>query len=230
MLTRAFEHVKEKVADLVAWGAMKFAYSYGASTEPPPPPPEKPQHHYLDMGEGKCRNIHDTTPKFKFYPNVSEGWIKEKCREIPGCGGYSWSWSVGGGFMYMESGLFGGGYGWPGNCMIFPGNQGTGQPAKPPGVYFESLGVGNCIRPDRSDRKFKSKPVTGNETQVEKMCLEDHDCTGFIYLKNRPWIQDKPWLRYHLRGYLYYEGDLIGGGGDWYGCECTMKRYGTPPQ
>jgi len=220
VIQEAFEYNSQKVADLVVWGAMQHAYSSGASTVPPPPAPERPDF-FMNMGRGKCRTINDVSPRFRVYWDVTEGMLAEKCRNTPGCGGYTWEYGRTTGYIWLEAGLFGGGYKYGGRCMILgEKNQGVGHPTRPPGVYYESDGEGMCINPDRPNVVPNRKVLhSGSREEIEKQCTDDPECWAYVHAAERD----------GGGGRLYFTPDTIGGGETWLGVECMMKRFGTPP-
>jgi len=69
---------------------------------------------YTDLGKGKCANADGTRLKHKWFGRGSEQSLQKKCNKDSACYGYSASW-FGGGLLWMEGGLQGGGDSW-GNC------------------------------------------------------------------------------------------------------------------
>jgi len=92
--------------------------------EPPAKPkPSKPAAtgtdvKYKDLGRGKCTNVDGTQLKHKWYGRGSESSLKAKCDKDPNCYGYSAS-RFGGGLLWMEDNLLGGGASWGGcKCNV----------------------------------------------------------------------------------------------------------------
>jgi len=95
------------------------------TTKPPPttqPKPSKPAPtgtdvEYEDLGSGKCKNADGTQLKHKWYADIDEKSLKDKCNKDENCYGYSKS-KFGSGLLWMEGNLLGKGASWGGcKCM-----------------------------------------------------------------------------------------------------------------
>jgi len=91
----------------------KGAAAAAPAPAPPAPKPATSAAEYENKGSGKCTKD-GADPKHKWVGSGRESAIREMCDKDADCKGYSASW-YGGGLLWMEDGLKGGGKSW-GHC------------------------------------------------------------------------------------------------------------------
>jgi len=151
---------------------------------------------YDDLGTGKCV-VNGEDPEYEYLDGRGSD-CEDLCTGSVDCYGYSVS-SFGNCLLWTEPGLSSGGEEWGGaNCHVKPSKAAS----------YHDLGTGKCVV-NGEDPEYEY--LDGQGSECEDLCTGSVDCYGYSVSSFGNCL-------------LWTEPGLSGGGEEWGGANCHVKR------